>query len=207
VAQISKDIILVFQNPELMLFEETVLRELTFCARAQNNEFTEEAALAVLEQYGLLAQQDEFPVNLSMGKKHLLTILSVLFSSAEVIILDEPTLGMDLHLKSQLVQIIKQLKDRGKTVIVISHEIPLVFRISDEILVLNDGVKLIQDTRQVLAHCDELFSMINISLPPVVLLSKYFGFADLCCDVDSFVREIAVRSTAKILSAGLAGGL
>ncbi len=207
VAQISKDIILVFQNPELMLFEETVLRELTFCARAQNNEFTEETALAVLEQYGLLAQRDEFPVNLSMGKKHLLTILSVLFSSAEVIILDEPTLGMDLHLKSQLIDIIRQLKDRGKTVIVISHEIPLVFRISDEILVLNEGVRLIQDTRQVLANCDELFARISISLPPVVLLSKYFGFASLCCDVDSFVREIAVRSTAEIPAAGLAGGI
>jgi energy-coupling factor transport system ATP-binding protein len=197
----------VFQNPELMLFEETVLRELTFCARAQNNEFTEEAALAVLEQYGLLAQRDEFPVNLSMGKKHLLTILSVLFSSAEVIILDEPTLGMDLRLKSQLIQIITELKDKGKTIIVISHDIPLVFRISDEILVLNDGIRLIQDTRQVLAHSDELFAKINISLPPVVLLSKYFGFAPICCDVDSFVQEITVRSTAEIPAAGLAGGM
>ena len=194
VAQISKDIILVFQNPDLMLFEETVLRELTFCARAQNVPFSEEDALAVLQQYGLLEQKDEFPVNLSMGRKHLLTILSVLFSSADVIILDEPTLGMDLMLKGQLEAIIRQLKDSGKTVIVISHELSLVFRISDEILVLNEGVKLKQDTRQVLANCDEMFEKINIVLPPVIQLSKHFGFPAMCCDVESFVSEIMART-------------
>jgi len=194
VAQISKDIILVFQNPELMLFEETVLRELTFCARAQNVEFSEEAALDVLRQYDLLDQKEEFPVNLSMGKKHLLTILSVLFSSAEVVILDEPTLGMDLHLKNQLIEIIEQLKSKGKTVIVISHEIALVFQISDEIMVLDEGVKLIQDTKQVLANSDEMFEKINIVLPTVVLLSKHFGFSTLSYDVASFVNEIMARS-------------
>ena len=161
---------------------------------AQNVPFSEEDALAVLRQYGLLEQKDEFPVNLSMGRKHLLTILSVLFSSADVIILDEPTLGMDLMLKGQLEAIIRQLKDSGKTVIVISHELSLVFRISDEILVLNEGVKLKQDTRQVLANCDEMFEKINIVLPPVIQLSKHFGFPAMCCDVESFVSEIMART-------------
>ncbi len=205
VARISKDIILVFQNPELMLFEETVLRELTFCARAQGVDFSEEAALDVLRQYHLLEQKDDFPVNLSMGQKHLLTILSVLFSSAEVIILDEPTLGMDLFIKNQLENIIAQLKARGKTVIVISHEIPLVFRISDEILVLNDGYKLKQDTKEVLAGCGEMFAGINIALPPVVVLAQEFGFP-VYCDVESLVREITARTDMPTRDPDLAGG-
>ena len=195
VAQISKDIILVFQNPELMLFEETVLSELTFCARAQKVPFSEEAALDILRQYALFDQKDEFPVNLSMGQKHLLTILSVLFSSAEVVILDEPTLGMDLFQKRQLVSIIEHLKTEGKTVIVISHEIPLVFQIADEIIVLNDGVKLTQGSRQDLAACDALFERININLPPVVRLAKHFGLAG-CCDVPSFVQAVENRLAA-----------
>lgn len=193
VAQISKDVILVFQHPEHMLFEETVYSELTFCARAQGVSFTEEEALGVLRDYDLLDCKDELPVNLSMGKKHLLTILSVLFSSAEVIIFDEPTLGMDLHLKNMLEDIVKRLKDKGKTVIIISHEIPLVFKISDEILILNDGVKLIQSSKQTLANREDLFKKINITLPPVVVLSKNLGLPDVCCDVDSFVQEIAGR--------------
>lgn len=193
VAQISKDIILVFQHPEHMLFEETVYRELTFCARAQGMEFSEEEALNILSTYGLLEYKDELPVNLSMGKKHLLTILSVLFSSSEVVILDEPTLGMDQHIKNKLEEIIRHLSQKGKTVIIISHEIPLVFKLSDQILILNEGVKLKQDTKKILAHSDEIFERINISLPPVVVLSKHFGFTDICCDTDSFVQEVVER--------------
>jgi len=190
VAQISKDIILVFQHPEHMLFEETVYRELTFCARAQGVSFSEEEALKVLEQYGLLEYKDELPVNLSMGRKHLLTILSVLFSSADVIIFDEPTLGMDLAIKNMLEDIIKRLAESGKTVIIISHEIPLVFKITDEILILNEGRKLTQDSKEALALRDDLFEQINIALPPVVVLSKQLGLSRICCDVDSFVQEI-----------------
>lgn len=193
VAQISKDIILVFQNPEHMLFEETVYRELTFCARAQGIDFSEEEALSTLSDYDLLEYKDELPVNLSMGRKHLLTILSVLFSSAEVIIFDEPTLGMDLHLRNKLEDIIKRLANKGKTVIIISHEISLIFKISDQIVVLNEGVKLAQDSKQALAGCDDLFETINITLPPVVALSKHFGFSKVCCDTDSFVQEIVDR--------------
>ena len=190
VAQISKDIILVFQHPEHMLFEETVYKELTFCARAQGVSFSEEEALKVLEEYGLLEYKDELPVNLSMGKKHLLTILSVLFSSAQVVIFDEPTLGMDLALKNKLEDIIRRLADNGKTVIIISHEIPLVFKITDEILILDEGLKLAQASKEELASCGEMFKQINIALPPVVVLSKHLGLSKICCDVHSFVGEV-----------------
>ncbi len=193
VAQISKDIILVFQNPELMLFEETVLSELTFCARAQGIKFEEAEALKILEQYDLLAQKDEFPVNLSMGRKHLLTILSVLFSSAEVIILDEPTLGMDNYIKTQLEQIIAQLKAKGKTVIIISHEIPLVYKIANELLILSDGVKLAQGNKHILAASADIFAQTNLSLPPVVQLSQQLGFNNVCCCVADLVAEISAR--------------
>ncbi len=193
VAQISKDVILVFQNPELMLFEENVYAELVFSAKAQNVPFSEEEALAILEEYGLAEERDEFPVNLSMGKKHLLTILSVLLSSAEVIILDEPTLGMDQNLKQQLLAIMASLKAAGKTVILISHEIPLVFQVADEIIVLNDGRKLEQGSRARLAASPKLFEQINISLPPAVQLARYFGLPDDCCDTASLVSGIEKR--------------
>ena len=193
VAQISKDIILVFQHPEHMLFEETVYRELIFCATAQGVDYSEEEALSLLSCYDLLEDKDELPVNMSMGKKHLLTILSVFFSSAEVIIFDEPTLGMDLHMKNKLEDIIKRLINKGKTVIIISHDIPLVFKISDQILILDEGVKLAQDSKQLLAKCDDVFEKINITLPPVVILSKYFELSKVCCDVNSFVQEVIER--------------
>ena len=190
VAEISRDIILVFQHPEHMLFEENVYNELTFCARTQKVSFEKEEALKTLETYGLLEKKDLFPLNLSMGERHTLTILSVLYSSAEVIILDEPTLGMDLHLKKKLEDIICSIKEQGKTVIMISHEIPLVFKLSDEILILDKSKKAYEGTKEACGNQRDLFEKINLKLPPVVVLSQYFGFQETAYDVNGFVDGI-----------------
>ena len=191
VAQISRNIILVFQHPEHMLFEQTVTQEITFCARMQQLPFTDEQVAEVLSTYGLSADADTFPINLSMGKKHLLTILSVLFSSADVVILDEPTLGMDLHIKTQLEEIISYLKEQGKTVLIISHEIPLVFKIADSAVILSAGKKIFEGNKEALARREDIFSDINIALPPVVRLSKRYGFSKVCYSVAEFAEEAA----------------
>ncbi|MBQ3319412.1 MAG: ABC transporter ATP-binding protein [Spirochaetia bacterium] len=189
VAQISRNIILVFQHPEHMLFEETVEAELTFCARQQGIPFTKEKITEVLEKNNMLEDRETFPLNLSMGKKHILTILSVLFSSADVIILDEPTLGMDGFLMEELENLIQHLKAQGKTVIVISHEIPMVFRNVDHAIILNKGKKIFQGSRQKLAHRDDIFDSIHISMPPVVVMSKALGFDRICYNVADFVEQ------------------
>lgn len=190
VAQISKNIILVFQHPEHMLFEETVEKELTFCARMQDVPFSEEHIAEVLEHYHLQKERETFPLNLSMGKKHMLTILSVLFSSADVIILDEPTLGMDGFLIEDLEKMIADLKEAGKTIIMISHEIPLVFRVSDYAVILNKGEKLFEGTKEKLVEREDVFDEINIMLPPVVQLSKKLGFDEVVFQVGDFMRKV-----------------
>lgn len=190
VAQISKNIILVFQHPEHMLFEETVEKELTFCARMQEVPFSEEHITEVLEHYHLEKERETFPLNLSMGKKHMLTILSVLFSSADVIILDEPTLGMDGFLIEDLEKMIADLKAAGKTIIMISHEIPLVFRVSDYAVILNKGEKLFEGTKEKLVEREDVFEEINIMLPPVVQLSKKLGLDEVVFQVDDFMRKV-----------------
>ena len=190
VAQISKNIILVFQHPEHMLFEETVEKELTFCARMQEVPFSEEHITEVLEHYHLEKERETFPLNLSMGKKHMLTILSVLFSSADVIILDEPTLGMDGFLIEDLEKMIADLKAAGKTIIMISHEIPLVFRVSDYAVILNKGEKLFEGTKEKLVEREDIFEEINIMLPPVVQLSKKLGLDEVVFQVDDFMKKV-----------------
>ena len=189
VAQISKSVILVFQHPEHMLFEQTVINELTFCARMQGFPFTDEQVMEVLQNYDLAEDKETFPLNLSMGKKHLLTILSVLLSQAEVVILDEPTLGMDLKIRSELEDIVSNLKSEGKTVIIISHEIPLVFRMIDYALILNNSVKLFEGTREELALRDDIFRAIDINLPPVVRLSRRYGFDHITYSVSDFAEQ------------------
>ena len=194
VAQVSKNIILVFQHPEHMLFEETVERELTFCARMQQVPFSEEQLTEVLKSYHMEEDRETFPLNLSMGKKHMLTILSVLFSSADVIILDEPTLGMDGFLIKELADMIRKLSAEGKTVIMISHEIPLVFKTVDEAIILNQGEKIFEGSKESLARRDDIFDHINIQLPPVVLLSKALGLDAICYSVEEFAAKIVERN-------------
>ncbi len=197
VAKISKNIILVFQHPEHMLFEETVERELTFCARMQQVDFSEEQITEVLKAYHLEEERETFPLNLSMGKKHMLTILSVLFSSADVIVLDEPTLGMDGFLIKELADMIKRLSGEGKTVIMISHEIPLVFKTVDEAIILNQGEKIFEGSKDALARRDDIFENINIQLPPVVQLSKELGLDEICYNVEDFAAGVVKRSRLK----------
>ena len=197
VAKISKNIILVVQHPEHMLFEETVERELTFCARMQQVDFSEEQITEVLKAYHLEEERETFPLNLSMGKKHMLTILSVLFSSADVIVLDEPTLGMDGFLIKELADMIKRLSGEGKTVIMISHEIPLVFKTVDEAIILNQGEKIFEGSKDALARRDDIFENINIQLPPVVQLSKELGLDEICYNVEDFAAGVVERSRLK----------
>jgi len=189
VAEISRNIILVFQHPEHMLFEETVADEITFCARKQGTSYTEEDVTRILREYGMEEDRDLFPLNLPMGKKHMLTIASVLLSHADVIILDEPTLGMDAVLIAQLETLIASLKKAGKTVVMISHEIPLVFRTADAAVVLGQGKKLAEGGIEEIARMTELFEKIGIALPPVVLLSMEFGFDRVCFNVSDFAEE------------------
>ena len=176
-----------------MLFESTVEQEISFVARMQGVAYKPEEIDAILNQYGMEGDKETFPLNLSMGKKHMLTILSVLLSSADVIMLDEPTLGMDGFLIEQLEQLIASLKASGKTVIMISHEMPLVFRTVDNAVVLNQGKKVFEGSKEELARQDALFESINISLPPVVMFSKRFGLKKICFNVEDFCEEIEQR--------------
>ena len=190
VAQISKNIILVFQHPEHMLFEETVEKELTFCARMQGVDFTEENIMEILTRYHLEKEKENFPLNLSMGQKHMLTILSVLLSSADVILLDEPTLGMDGFLIWDLEKMVLELKKAGKTIIMISHEIPFVFRLADYTVILNHGEKVFEGTKEELVEREDIFDKINIEFPPVVRLSKELGLDEIVFDVDDFIAKV-----------------
>ena len=190
VAEISRDVILVFQHPEHMIFEQTVKDELSFCARAQGIGVDEAEIEKILKDYELFDEREELPANLSMGKKHVLTILSVLFSSADVIILDEPTLGMDWELKGKLEDIISYLIEKGKTVIMISHEFALVFKVCDRMLVLNNGVQRFEGSREELLADRAVFEDLNLPMPAVVQLSREFGFEKIACNLDDFLTEI-----------------
>lgn len=174
VAQMARRVGMAFQNPDLMLFNETVEQEALFSvslahdARWQQQRQLEVEAL--LEQFGLAQYRTRSPLALSVGQKQLLSILCALSLDPEVLVLDEPTFGMDQRGREQLGQILRQLKQQHKTILCISHDLPLLADYADQLLVFRDGqVAARGSTRSLLAN-SELFTQLQIPLPSYIQL-------------------------------------
>ena len=142
---------LVFQNPEEQFFASTVEKEIEFGLNYLNKDIykikkkVQDALIMVNLNPNYLNRN---PFSLSCGEKRKVAIASVLAFNPEIIILDEPTLGLDKKSKKSLIKIIKLLKNRyNKTIIVITKDTELAHIISDEVVVLNDGKIVLQGNK------------------------------------------------------------
>ncbi len=141
VAELSRKIGLVFQNPDHQLFSETVEAEILFGLK--NFGFPEDEIQKrveeVLEFFGLKELRKRAPLTLSGGEKKRLCIATVLAWDPEVLVLDEPTVGQDYLNKLKLYQVISKLKKVGKGVIVVSHDIEFLWPLQARTIVISDG--------------------------------------------------------------------
>ena len=162
---------LVFQYPEYQLFEETVYKDIAFgptnmgLSREEIDRRVREAAGFV----GLTEQQLEVsPFDLSGGQKRRVAIAGVIAMEPEVLILDEPTAGLDPVGRSEILGNIQSYrKAKNATIMMVSHSMEDVARLTDRLLVLN-GSKLAMDAppAQVFTHAEELTQM-GLNIPQV----------------------------------------
>jgi energy-coupling factor transporter ATP-binding protein EcfA2 len=130
-----------FQNPDYQLFEQTVADEIAFgpanlgLARQE----IEKRVSRAIEAVGLEEYRQADPHTLSAGQKRCVAIASVLAMNPPIIVLDEPSAGLDMQKAAQLMQIAAHLNRRGHTVIVLSHDIQLVSAFCTRAVVLQDG--------------------------------------------------------------------
>ncbi len=99
-------------------------------------------ALELLEQFGLSALAEERAGNLSYGQKKLLEFATVLMGEPRLVLLDEPTAGVNPVLVEQIEERIRDLNSRGLTFLVVEHNMNLVMRLCDPVVVLDHGTKL-----------------------------------------------------------------
>ena len=146
---------LVFQYPEYQLFEETVLKDV--CFGPKNQGFTEEECLAkakrALQLVGIDPEEkgEESPFALSGGQKRRVAIAGVLAMEPELLILDEPTAGLDPKGHSELLEMIDRLQEQtSMSIVLVSHNMEDVARLADRVLVMSSGRLVLDGTpRQV----------------------------------------------------------
>lgn len=165
---------LVFQYPEHQLFEVDVFSDVCFGPKNQGlpKEEMERRAKKALEAVGLDESfYTQSPFELSGGQKRRVAIAGVLAMEPEVLILDEPTAGLDPKGRDEILDQIAALhKEKGITIILVSHSMEDIARYADRLLVMNHGVKVFDGTpREVFKHYKELETM-GLAAPQITYI-------------------------------------
>ena len=148
-AEIGRRIGYVFQNPGQQLFSTTVAEEIGFGLKqfGEQPEVIEEKVDFYLDYFELAAYRNVFPLHLSYGEKQRVAIAAVLANNPDFVILDEPTVGLDVYRKRLLEDYLKKVIQLGRGMVIVSHDHDFVERMADRVVSLENG-RVQRDSRQ-----------------------------------------------------------
>lgn len=159
---------LVFQFPEYQLFEETILKDIIFGPKNFGIDENEaiEIAKKTLKLVGLNESYlDRSPFDLSGGQKRRVAIAGILAMNPDILILDEPTAGLDPQGAKEMLTLFKKINQQGKTVILVSHDMNQVLEYCDDVVVMNKGKVEKHVTVDELFKETEYLTSLSIDLP------------------------------------------
>ena len=197
---------LVFQYPEHQLFEADVLADVCFGPKNQglSQEEAQERARTALKQVGLKEKYyASSPFELSGGQKRRVAIAGVLAMEPEVLILDEPTAGLDPKGRDEILDQIAWLHEERKiSVLLVSHSMEDIARYVERILVMNHGEKVFDGVpKEVFSHYKELES-IGLAAPQITYIMHALRENGLQTDTSAITVEEAKNSILKALGRG-----
>ena len=189
---------LVFQFPEYQLFEETIEKDIIFGPTnfGMSEEEAKERAGKVLKLVGLdESYLERSPFELSGGQKRRVAIAGILAMEPDILVLDEPTAGLDPRGRDEILdQISKLHTERKMTIILVSHSMEDVARYAGRLIVMNHGQKVFDGTpREVFRHYKEL-EAIGLAAPQVTYLVHDLKEKGL--DIDSDITTVAEAKEA-----------
>ena len=198
-SKLRKKVGMVFQFPEYQLFAENVLKDVMFGPKnfGLSEEEAKKKSIEALKSVGLNEKYyQKSPFELSGGEKRRVAIAGILASEPEVLILDEPTAGLDPIGKREIMELIKKYHESGdKTIIVVTHDMDIVLNYAKKVIVLSDS-KLIETlTPSELFNTHDLTNY-SLEIPTIykfknLLKSNGFaGFLDDKNDFNSIIDEI-----------------
>ncbi|MGX4763773.1 energy-coupling factor transporter ATPase [Holzapfeliella sp. JNUCC 72] len=201
---------MVFQFPENQLFEETVIKDIMFGPLnfGFSRKEAEGSAYYWLRRVGLdesLAQKS--PFELSGGQMRRVAIAGVMASNPEVLILDEPTAGLDPVGQKEILSLFKDYQSQGHTIVLVSHDMDIVANYADEVLVLEGGKLLKQESPQTLFQDEVWLKAHALNQPKVTnfaqkLAAKGFEFESMPITMTELVTVLASKFGGKLAEDG-----
>ncbi len=194
---------MVFQYPEYQLFEETVLKDIMFGPKNQGLS-DDEAQARAYEAARFTGLKEELlgksPFELSGGEKRRAAIAGVIAMDPEVLILDEPTAGLDPRGRDVLLaQIAQYHKERGNTVLLVSHSMEDVGRVADRLLVMNAGQLLaLAPTKEVFSRGEEL-ERVGLRVPQITKIMGELQKLGLPVDPSTLTVDGALQQLIPLL--------
>ena len=195
---LKKIVGMVFQFPEYQLFSESVLKDVMFGPKnfGLNEKDAKDISIKTLKSVGI--NEDYFersPFELSGGEKRRVAIAGILASSPDILVLDEPTAGLDPSGKIEIMNLIKKYHESGKTIVVVTHDMDIVMNYCKKVVILNDS-RLIEITDPKSLFNEKDVSKYSLEMPTLykfknILKNKGFaGNLDDIYDINSLVNRI-----------------
>ena len=199
---------MVFQYPEYQLFEDTVIKDIGFGPRNMglSQDEVNQRVMQAVDFVGLdHALLEKSPFDLSGGEKRRAAIAGVIAMDPDVLILDEPTAGLDPQGRDHLLSQIKAYhQQRQNTVILVSHSMEDIARVADRVLVMNESkVFLFDETAKVFSHAREL-EQIGLRVPQVTKIMMKLHDSGYPVDPAVFTLEQAVKEILPLVQRGAA---
>jgi len=199
-----KNIGMVFQFPEYQFFEESVFSEIAFGPR--NMLFPESGVTGrvkrSLEMVGMNFEKfkDRSPFVLSGGEKRRVAIASILAMEPRILVMDEPTVGLDPVSARTVEQIMLNYCNDGKTVVFVSHNMDLVSRIAHKVIVLSNGEKMYEGSKHMLFSNESLVNEAGLILPEVYSYMKQLKQKGWDVNTDIYKIDDAKHEIHRFLS-------
>jgi energy-coupling factor transport system ATP-binding protein len=138
--ELASQVGISFQNPNDQFFKSRVVEELTAGLKALKKE--EKALGEICDLFGLGDLLDRSPYRLSEGQKRRVALASIMAMNPGILVIDEPTVGQDGRFLETIAGLITSLRDKGRTVVVVTHDLEFAFAVADRWIVLQEGKKV-----------------------------------------------------------------
>jgi ABC-type cobalt transport system, ATPase component len=165
----------LFQNPDRQICQNTVKAEIEFGLNCVMTDIVEieKRCRNTIERFGLAAEKD--PFSLSRGERQKVALASILALSPEILVLDEPTTGLDYKECMQIMEIINELNSNGTTVVMVCHDMELVADFSKRVIVVSEGRILADDTCRKVMSQEHILKAASLAPPQIAELAIRLG--------------------------------